>query len=219
MLLNNGSFFGRVKAVGGYLKANNLSANARRQLLKENFNAFGQYTSVPQGYQDARKAYIPTLKESSFIRAVLTGVGALVNTGIQIPVAMSATVTGEGTLTPDAEVGKTLAATVVGTGNLSGDTRMIVSLAATVDAGARPSAFDIMQEVWQAKAAGFPDPTTMGGKVNAAGTAGDPWSADLSSYPPGTAGNILYSMDPQALADAIMNDPKMLTVAKFLGLK
>lgn len=210
---------GTLKVAGGAQTQRFLQQRKLNYRIGENCNAFGSYVSAPQGFQDPRKAWIPAIKQSDFIRAVITGVGDLLNTGITVPMVMAATVSGEGTLIPDAEVGKTMGATVIGVGNLSGDSRMVVSLAATVDAGARPSAFDIMQEVWQAKAAGFPDPTTMGGKVNAAGTAGDPWSADLSSYPPGTAGNILYSMDPQELADAIMNDPKMLTVAKFLGLK
>jgi hypothetical protein len=216
-LINN--YLGTLKVVGGAQTQRFLQQKKFNYRLGENAFSFGSYVSLPQGFQDPYKARIPSIKQSDYIRAVLIGVGDLINSGITVPMVMSATVSGEGTLSPDAEVGKTMAATVVGEGNFSGDARMIVSLAATVDAGARPSAFDIMQEVWQAKASGFPDPTTMGGKVNAAGTAGDPWSADLSSYPPGTAGNILYSMDPQALADAIMNDPKMLTVAKFLGLK
>ena len=90
---------------------------------------------------------------------------------------------------------------------------------ATIDAGARPSAFDIAQEVWQAKKAGYPDPLTMGGALNAAGSAGDPWGTDVSTYPPGTAGHILANMSSAEIAQAIMSDPRLLTVAKFLGLK
>ena len=215
----NYNYLGTLKVAGGAQTQRFLQRERAFYKQGENAIAFGSYISYPQGFQNPAKAVLPSIKRSDYIRAVITGVGDLLNTGITVPMVMSATVSGEGTLTPDAEVGKTMGATVIGVGNLSGDARMVVSLAATVDAGARPSAFDIMQEVWQAKAAGFPDPTTMGGNVYAAGTAGDPWSADLSAYPPGTAGNILYNMDPQALADAIMNDPRLLTVAKFLGLK
>lgn len=211
--------FGGMRVAGGFYADRFLRRNAVLRKLSDNAAAFGQYTSFPQGYQSLDRSYIPTFKLSDFIRAHISGDSSILNLGITVPMSMSATVSGEGFLTPNAEVGKTMQATIVGTGNLSGDARNIVSMSATIDAGARPSAFDIMQEVWQAKASGFPDPTTMGGKLNSAGTAGDPWGTDLSSYPPGTAGNLLYSLDPQQLADAILNDPKMLTVAKFLGLK
>jgi len=211
--------FGTMRVLGGAYADRFFRDNLRRMRLGENAGAFGQYTSFPQGYQDVSKSYIPSFRLTDFIRAQISGSSDLINIGITVPMNMSATVSGEGFLTPDAEVGKTLGATLTGVGNLSGDSRNIVSMRATIDAGARPSAFDIAQEVWLSQAAGFPNPTTMGGKVNAAGTAGDPWGADLSSYPPGTAGNMLYSLDPQQLADAIMNDPRLLTVAKFLGLK
>lgn len=211
--------FGTMKVPGGFYADRSFRNNLQRGLIRDNAAAFGSYTSFPQGYQSISRAAIPTIKLSDFIRAHIIGEGFLTNTAITVPVTMQASVSGEGTLTSNAEVGKTLQATVVGTGNLSGDVRSIVSMAATIDAGARPSAFDVAQEVWQSQKASYNAPGTMGNALNSAGTAGDPWTADLSTYPPGTAGNILYSMDPQQLADAILNDPKMLTVAKFLGLK
>lgn len=44
---------------------------------------------------------------------------------------------------------------------------------------------------WQNTATSFNTAGTMGAKVNAAGTAGDPWGADLTGYAPGTAGALL----------------------------
>jgi hypothetical protein len=46
--------------------------------------------------------------------------------------------------------------------------------------------------VWGALAADYDESGTMGEKLNAAGTAGDPWTTDLSSYETqGTAGKIM----------------------------
>lgn len=59
--------------------------------------------------------------------------------------------------------------------------------------------------VWNALAAQFNVSGTMGNKLNGAGSAGDPWTTDLSTYTtPGTAG--------KKLKDTI-------TTAKFLALK
>jgi hypothetical protein len=49
-------------------------------------------------------------------------------------------------------------------------------MSATLDAGARPSAFDIAQEVWQAQATSYNAAGTMGEKLNDAGSAGNPWT-------------------------------------------
>lgn len=185
--------FDTLKPTGGNLVGRFLSANARRQPLKENFNAFGKYVSMPQGYQDTRKAVIPTLSESFNLRCVIQGASSLTNTQIQVPMVMAATVSGEGFLYPDAEVGKTMWATVSGEGTLTPDARNLVSMAANIDAGARPSAYDISQEVWQSQKTSFTQA--------------------------GSMGKTLADMDAAALANAIITDPRFLTVAKFLGLK
>ncbi len=178
MLLNNGTWFGRLRRAGGMgAIPGSLLANAERIKLWENAQRFGQYTSVPQGYQSAARAIIPTIKESSLMSARISGTSDLINTSITVPVSMSAAISGVGTLAPDSEVGETLSATIVGVGSLTADARNIVSMAATIDAGARPSAFDITQEVWQAKASGFLDPTTMGGKLNLASSGGVDYGA------------------------------------------
>lgn len=211
--------FGTLKIAGGAYADRFLRRKAFNFRIADNAAGFGQKTSFPQGYQSIARAAIPCFGTSDYIRAQISGDSSLVNTGIQVPMVMQATLVGEGTLNPDAEVGKTMQATVVGVGTFGGDVRNLVSMAATIDAGARPSAFDIAQEVWQAKKAGYPDPLTMGGALNAAGSAGDPWGTDVSTYPPGTAGHILANMSSAEIAQAIMSDPRLLTVAKFLGLK
>lgn len=68
------------------------------------------------------------------------------------------------------------------------------------------SANALAAAVWQALAASFNDPGTMGEKLNSASSAGDPWGTLLpGAYGDGTAGKILGS--------------KVLTSGKFLALK
>lgn len=63
----------------------------------------------------------------------------------------------------------------------------------------------IVAAVWSALASQYNESGTMGQKLNGAGSAGDPWTTDLSSYnTPGTAGKI---------------QKDALTTGKFLGLK
>lgn len=218
LILNS---FNKLQITGGAYADRFLRSKLKLRKLSDNAGAFGQYTSFPQGYQDLSRSYIPSFRLTNFIRAHISGSSDLINLGVTVPVTMGATVSGEGFLYPDAEVGKTMSATITGVGNLSGDPRNIVSMSANIDAGARPSAFDIAQEVWQGQKSQYNAPGTMGNAVNSAGSSGDPWSTDLDagSYPVGSAGYYLKQMSAQELADAIMNDPRFLTVAKFLGLK
>ena len=206
---------------GGAHVSRFLKQQESKQRLRENFNSFGQYVSFPLGYQAVSKALLPSLKETSQIAAIISGEGEFDNLSVSVIVSLTAEIVGEGTLEPDAEVGKTLGAELVGSGTLLADARILASMSATVDAGARPSAFDIAQEVWQGQKASYNTPGTMGNAVNSAGSSGDPWSTDLDSgsYPPGTAGYYLKQMSAEELANAIMTDPRFLTVAKFLGLK
>ena len=55
----------------------------------------------------------------------------------------------------------------------------------------------VSSEVWSARASSNNVVGSMGQKLNAAGTAGDPWTADLSLYGPGTAGQILHDIPGQ----------------------
>jgi hypothetical protein len=75
--------------------------------------------------------------------------------------------------------------------------------------------------VWDALAADFNTALTMGAKVNAAGTAGDPWGADLSGYAPGTAGALL--VDTNTVVNQIeglspTQETMLLEMYELLGL-
>ena len=64
---------------------------------------------------------------------------------------------------------------------------------------------EVQDAVWSATDFGTHGSSSAGYKLNAAGAAGDPWTADLSTYADGTAGHYIRN--------------KILSVAKFLGLK
>lgn len=77
--------------------------------------------------------------------------------------------------------------------------------AQTVSVGGIGTVTEVRDAIWQATASNYTTVGSTGSKLNSAGSSGDPWSADLSSYTPGTAGHYLYN--------------KVLSLAKFIGLK
>lgn len=79
----------------------------------------------------------------------------------------------------------------------------------------------VVSNIWGALSADNNVALTMGAKVNAAGTAGDPWGADLSGYAPGTAGALLVDID--AKVDQIeglspTQETMLLEMYNLLGL-
>lgn len=87
-------------------------------------------------------------------------------------------------LSGSASISVTASATLTALGIMAGS---------TIDTtGMTPSG--VAQAVWSALATKFSEAGTMGQKLNAAGTAGDPWTADLSGYAAGTAGYALENV-------------------------
>lgn len=160
--------------------------------------------------------------------ATLAGVGEITPPNLSLLVQLAATILAEGLIDNAAMVGTVnMAATLAGQGDIDGALGMLAWATATltgsgtVDAstsmyGIAHMSADITPytslspetlaaAVWNALATSFNDPGTMGEKVNAAGTAGDPWTADLTGYAADTAGDIVNS--------------KLLRTLKFLALK
>lgn len=192
MLRRNGSNFDRLRPLGGGgLFANGFWRVSQRQLLKENFSGFGQRTSMPQGYQAANRAIIPTLKESWDMSVSFRGVGAFTTTAIVVE-SLTVFFSGIGTFVPNAQHAINSTVFMSGEGTFTTAMRQLEQMAAAFDSGSRPSAFDIAQEIWQSQATAYNAPGTMGNKLNAAGAAGDPWGVPLpGGYLPGTAGYIV----------------------------
>lgn len=99
-----------------------------------------------------------------------------------------------------------LIGSALGTGSLSGDMKQNISMSGDIYVSqATASANQIRDSVWGAIAANFNESGTMGQKLNGAGSAGDPWTTDLSAYnTDGTAGKRLKDT---------------LSTGKFIALK
>jgi len=144
------------------------------------------------------------------LEAALSGSGNITDATIQLVVSMVADLTASGTITNAQAVAiLQMVADLNGTGSVTGTLQALGHLIAsiTADASMSPemnatanmeaditpftelSPESLAASVWNAIAADFNSSGTMGEKMNAAGTAGDPWTTDLAPYTtPGTAG-------------------------------
>lgn len=123
--------------------------------------------------------------------------GAIVDTKPTIEVSLSAKVrkrlaldTVGGNIQPYLKMTRALKQTVIV--EAQGSVQLLLPkkrarMALDVSIGAVPSAFDNAQAVLNALASQYNIPGTIGAKINDAGSAGDPWSTDLSTG--GYAGN------------------------------
>lgn len=167
------------------------------------------------------------LAQGKNCEATLAGVGAITPPSLSMLVQLACTLLGEADLTADMVGTVNMAATLAGGGDIDGALGAIAFCVATltgtgtidpssqsygiahmsaeiyVNAGTASTA-ELAAAVWEALAADFDSAGTMGEKLNAAGTAGDPWTADLTGYGTDTAGEQLR---------------KALTTGKFLALK
>jgi len=144
--------------------------------------------------------------------ADLAGSSDLVGS-LSVITSLLADLAGSGTLSGDASLAISMAADLIGAGDISGALNLLIPLDAsltsmgTIIANLKGSADlaatiyvnqseatvqDLVAGVWNALAADYNSSGTMGEKMNAAGTAGDPWTTDLSAYNTnGTAGKIV----------------------------
>jgi len=160
------------------------------------------------------------------IVSTIAGVGTIDTAGLSLVTSMISAIAGSGTLT-GAMVGTVqLAATLAGTGDVVGSVSMLSGLIANlagsgvISADLKGKLFmeaqiyvnqseatvqQIVDAVWNALAAEYNISGTMGNKLNGAGSAGDPWTTDISAYnTANTAGKILKDR---------------LSKGQFLGLK
>lgn len=171
MLLNNGTFFGRLRPVMGSAFPMPQLANSAAAQVAENARAFASLASMPGGYQSAARATIPTFKSGGFMAFRWAGdsAAAFALTGAG---NLAVTLAGEGFTSIGANMAANMAATLQGELTATFAPSARGNMAVAMDAGARPSAFDIAQEVWQGQAATYTSPGTMGARLNAAGTPG-----------------------------------------------
>lgn len=164
-----------------------------------------------------KKNSLPTGTETPYsFRMALVGGELSSSTGIKSTseltafavsiVGLNADLEGSGDLTASAGLATGLASTIAGSSTVAAGLRGTANLEAhiVVNEGAATVA-SIATGVWSAVAVDNDISGSMGEKLNAAGTAGDPWTTDLTSYnTPGTAGKKMKDN---------------LTQNNFLGLK
>lgn len=147
------------------------------------------------------------------IDATMAGSGDINSANLGLILSAVATLSGIGGLSADV-IGKLdAAATLAGSGDFSGSLGALAGAVATLSGsgdmtGATTAkAFltadiyvnqstatvnELVAGVWNALAADFNTSGTMGNKLNGAGSAGDPWTTDLSTYnTAGTAGKVM----------------------------
>lgn len=143
-----------------------------------------------------------TLILGKVMEANLSGTGNL-TASMSLISALSAALSGSGTITADLKTSLTLAANLVGSGDLTASLKLLIPLAASlsgvgaITANLRGNADleaqiyvnqseetvqQIVDAVWGALATDYNASGTMGQKLNGAGSAGDPWTTDLSTY-------------------------------------
>lgn len=106
----------------------------------------------------------------------------------------SATLAGAGDITAAQSALAGMVSSLIGTGTISfADEIAIGTMAADIYVNQSQATVDqIVVAVWNAIASEYNLSGTMGEKLNGAGSAGDPWTTDLSTYiTAGTAGKIL----------------------------
>lgn len=148
------------------------------------------------------------------------GTGSLTNADLRLIAELIATLQGIGQFASDPVISGKLdaAATLVGAGDITGSLGAIADLVSTITGTGIISDADemayaeivahiyvnqssatvdqIKAGVWDATAADFNDPGTMGNKMNSAGSAGDPWSTELpGTYTGKQAGKVLSDVD------------------------
>lgn len=158
--------------------------------------------------------------------ANLSGDGSM-SADMSITSSLIATIAGSGTLSASITATLGMAAALAGTGSLSSSLSMLIPLAAGLSGSgtvtsnlkgnldmeaiiyvnqSEATVTQLVAGVWGALAADYNETGTMGEKMNAAGTAGDPWTADLSSYNTAdTAGKILKDAKNKAALAASLS--------------
>jgi hypothetical protein len=153
------------------------------------------------------------LAGAKLMTGLLLGEGLIVNPTLQLVVGMVGVLSGQGLLTGSLAGTADMIGALAGQGDLTGAIGAFAELighllgegsasASTMTARGfmeadiyvntgTASTKELAAEVWNSVASSFDESGTMGNKVNSAGTAGDPWTADLDDYTAGTAGKKL----------------------------
>lgn len=136
------------------------------------------------------------------ILAALSGSGSL-DGSISGALQALADLSGSGTLSADAGALAGLVAALGGSGTLSGEALATGLMAAEIFVNqSEAQVQQIVDAVWSALAAEYNVSGTMGNKLNGAGSAGDPWSTDLTPYITADTAGLILKQAKKAAKDA-----------------
>jgi hypothetical protein len=153
-------------------------AGINRKNVKHSYmRTFGTDSSYPEGFNNIKAIDMP-LDEVATVACVIYG-DSLLTTTAQTRESVASTITGNGSFTATVNEGVNVVVTVTGEGTLTPTLQNREVVKVTIDAGSRPSAFDIAQELLGSSADGT---LTVGqafkimlaalaGKVSGAGTS------------------------------------------------
>lgn len=124
--------------------------------------------------------------------ATLSGIGGL-SADVIGALNASATLAGQGNTSGALGALAGAVATLSGTGSMTGSTNAVASISAAIYVNqSQATVNEIVSAVWNAVASEYNTSGTMGQKLNGAGSAGDPWTTDLTTYTtPNTAGALM----------------------------
>lgn len=139
--------------------------------------------------------------------AALSGSGAISQADLQAVASLAAALSGLGEVAASLSAVFPMEASLAGTGDIAGSTNLTGTgrLEAAITPFTELSPESLAASVWAASAADSNEAGTMGEKLNDAGSAGNPWAALVDD-----------NNDPGTFGERVQ---KLLTLAKFLGLK
>lgn len=150
--------------------------------------------------------------------AALAGSGTISSADMKAFLQLVASIGGSGSASATATGLGAMLAALAGSGTLAGSTATGVgALSADITVtGTGLSTANVGPAVWASIAADNNTPGTMGEKLNAAGTAGDPWTTALpGSYVDGTAGHIIGEIIQKILRNRSITDPVAGTLTVY----
>lgn len=174
MLKMNNSVIDNIKFINDNINSL-IGYSTKESSFIQNAKCFGSYVGKPYGYNDIDSLVLP-IHPSGFIRATLSGSQDF-NVIISSIGNMFATLVGEGDTSLNINTAYNMTLTLSGDGIFNVLLKAIANLNATIDAGARPSAFDIAQEVLNSQANNYNSSGTIGNKINLASSGGIDYDA------------------------------------------
>jgi hypothetical protein len=132
--------------------------------------------SDPQGYNYQYAISMP--RNTGYkIASHMRGEGAMSVSSQVVYEESISTFSGAGSIVANMSTAEAMGALLSGAGLFNSSAYVKEVLSAILDAGSRPSALDIAQEIWQSQTSQYNTAGTMGNKVNSAGSGGNPWTS------------------------------------------